>query len=270
MTGVRVPVAATTAEAWRSVFGNLSLVLDIAWLPILLLLGASILPRLVILQGAPTLDGNAQDLVSVSVNLVVGLPVMAGLSARWHQQMLFGTTAAVPEGLFRQAWARFLGLTVLAYGALAAVTGVTALVIVSFGVPVPAADTQDALPPWAALVLIVVLAGMLVGVRLSLLFPGAACGRRLRWREAWQLMAGNTWRFIACSLLAVFPVFVIAQALLELALNVVGGGPASLDTSLPLILLAGVLSTLAGILSVVLTASILAIFYRRIVGTHLV
>ncbi len=42
-------------------------------------------------------------------------------------------------------------------------------------------------------------------VRLSLLFPAAAYGRKLGLGAAWRAMRGNTWRVVACGLLAGVP-----------------------------------------------------------------
>src|SRR6185437_8731891 len=43
-THAKVPVAEVMIEAYRTVFGRLSLLLDLAWLPLILVLAATILP----------------------------------------------------------------------------------------------------------------------------------------------------------------------------------------------------------------------------------
>src|SRR5215469_2727723 len=117
----RVPIAEVAAEAYRSVFGRLGLLLDRTWLPLLVLLAATLLPgylhlylgvrsRLLDWQD-PAFGFGTDD----AIEAAAGLVCLSAVAVRWHQTMLFGGEGNAPAGLFPSAWARFLLYTLVLY-----------------------------------------------------------------------------------------------------------------------------------------------------------
>jgi hypothetical protein len=109
-------------------------------------------------------------------------------------------------------------------------------------------------------------------VRLSLLFPSTAYGQKLGPGAAWQAMRGNTWRVVACGLLAGLPlvlsVVVVLGAVftaLDLQTADLLSDDAAAAPPMGLFLLAGVVDTVINFLIVALGSSILVDVYRRLV-----
>jgi hypothetical protein len=256
-TRIKVPVTEVMVEAYRSVFGRLNLLLDLAWLPLLLLLAATILPgylRLYAnLPALPAWSGDQFGLTSDDlIEAMVGLLCLSAFAVRWYQSLLFA--GRVPQGLFLGGWLRFLLYTLLLY--LVAVLLLTAILL---------ADTAQA-PSYLALVASAgMVAAWLASVRCSLLFPAAAIGKPLGIAAAWRAMNGNTWRLFATVLLVSVPaVFVVAMILSSIFAGF--GIDAFGDASPPagFFILRGVIGSCADIVVVALGASVVAGFYRRI------
>jgi hypothetical protein len=109
-------------------------------------------------------------------------------------------------------------------------------------------------------------------VRLSLLFPAAAYGQPLGLGAAWSALRGNTWRVIACGLLAGLPLILSVVVILGAVFSALDMQLGDLQPDDPahappmgLFLLAGVIDTVANFLIVALGASILVDVYRRLV-----
>lgn len=261
-TRAKVPVAEVMAEAYRTVFGRLSLLLDLAWLPLILVLAAAILPGYLrfyhgigrgidALSGAPgnTLGFGVDDLIEA----LVGLFCLSAFAVRWYQSLL-ASSGQAPSDRFLGAWLRFLIYMVVLY-LVAAVLLIAMLVVDTAGLP-------DFVAPVAA---VAIIAAWLAPLRCSLLFPAAALGQPMSVGAAWRMMAGNTWRLFATVMLASVPtVFIVAMVMSSIAaaLGLDSGG----DTPPPLgfFLLRGVIASCADFLVVALSASVLAGFYRRI------
>ncbi|HVA15898.1 MAG TPA: hypothetical protein VNF99_21815 [Stellaceae bacterium] len=258
----KVPVAEVALDAYRTVFGRLSLVLDLAWLPLLLLLAVTILPGYLRLYrdlpGLPPWSGDAFGLgFETILEALVGLLCLTAFAVRWYQALLFVGGRRVPPGIFLGAWLRFLLYMLLLY--LAASALLTAVLL---------ADLERAPAYLAPLAGIAVLALWLAPVRCALVFPAAACGEPLALAAAWRAMGGNTWRLLAAALLASVPIAFVAVTMLggiAAALHLDSAG----DTPPPLgfFLLGGVIGSCANFLVVALGTSVLAAFYRRIALT---
>lgn len=262
-TSVKVPVAEVMVEAYRAVFGRLNLLFDLAWLPLLVLLAATIVPGYFHLyRGLPGLfawsaaGGKLGLSVENLLAALVGVFCLSAFAVHWYQSLLFGSGSRVPRGIFLGAWLRFLLYMLLLY-----------LVAAALLVAMLVADAEGApkyLAPLAAFAMIV---AWLAPVRCSLLFPAAAAGKPLSIAAAWRAMGGNTWRFFAAVLLVSVPtVFVVAMILSSV---LVGLGIKDVGNTLPPVgffILRGVLSSCADFLVVALGASVAAGFYRRIEG----
>lgn len=264
---VKVPVMTVVIEAYRQVFGQLGLLLETAWLPLLILLAASVLPDL-FLPGRSLVDGAPLSFtLSDAVEAVVAIFCLNAFAVRWHQIVLYGGPLAIPAGLFRRAFARFLLYTIALYLASLVLIGAIAAASAIVGVSAAGANANNV---FAILLIAAGVASALLWLataRLALLFPAAAYGDALGWGAAWRLMRGNSWRLIACGVLGCAP-FVLTVAVVMIAILSAaerGVDMARLPPSLGFELLRGVIDTVTNFVVVALGASILSRFYRRIV-----
>jgi len=258
-TPIKVPVAEVVVEAYRSVFGRLSLLLDLAWLPLLILLAATLLPGyLHLYQNLPGLPAWAGDDYGLSFeNLAEALVALLCLSAfavRWYQSLLFREPRRAPEGIFVGAWLRFLAYMLLLY--LFAALLLTAMLL---------ADAEGAPDYVAPLAGLAIFFAWLAPMRCSLLFPAAAVGAPLSLGAAWRALGGNTWRLFATVLLVSVPtVFVVAMILSAFFAGFHLEGLGDATPPLGFFLLRGVIGSCADFLVVALGGAVVAGFYRRL------
>jgi hypothetical protein len=260
---IKVPVAEVMVEAYRGVFGRLNLLLDVAWLPLLLLLAAAILPGYLHLYRGlaawPSWRGDQFGLsIENAIEALTGLLCLTAFAVRWYQVSLFTGSRSAPTGLFLGAWLRFLGYTLLLY--LIAGLLLAAMLL---------AD-QDGVPDYIGIVAgAAMMAAWLAPVRCMLLFPAAAIGKPLSLMAAWRGLGGNTWRLFATVMLVSIPV-VFVTAIIVSAFFAGFHIDASGDQLPPLgfFLLRGVLSSCGNVLVVALSAAVIASFYRRLEGNQ--
>jgi hypothetical protein len=263
---VRIPVAVVTVGAYRFVFGRLGLFLELAWLPLLLLLAVAIMPAWLPFLVAPGANSTVLRLLPDVGQLAAGGLCLNVFAVRWHQMALFGGPAgAAPVSWFRP-WLRFLLYTLAFYLVNLAMFAV--VLLLSGGEDLTQSDQILVLLLAAAMALPVWL-GM---VRLSLLFPAAAYGQPLGLGAAWSALRGNTWRVIACGLLAGLPLVLSAVVILgavfsalDMQLSDLQSDDPALAPPIGLFLLEGVIDTVVNFLIVALGASILVDVYRRLV-----
>jgi len=264
---VRIPVAEVTVGAYRFVFTRLGLFLELAWLPLLLLLAMAIMPAWLPYLVSPDDHGDLFSYLPDVSQLVAGGLCLNAFAVRWHQMALFpGPEAASKPSWFRP-WVRFLLYTLVFY--LVNLAMMAAVVQLSSGGD-NVSEGNQVLVLCAALAMVFpVMLGM---ARLSLLLPAAAYGQPLGLGNAWSLMRGNTWRLVACGLLAGVPlvlsVVIVLGAVfsaLNLQISDLQSGDAALNPPMGLFLLEGVIDTVVNFLIVALGASILVDVYRRLV-----
>jgi hypothetical protein len=257
-TRVIVPVAEVAAEAYRAVFGQFGLLLDLAWLPLLVMLAAALLPGYLDFylgwNAIPRWDSdafgfNVEDLIQA----LAGLLCLNAFAVRWHQAMLFAGVRSAPSGTFLGAWIRFLLYALLFYLILA---GLFAALLIGSAESAPAY-----LAPVAGLLATILCVGT---VRCSLLFPAAAFGKPLGMARAWQAMRGNAWRLLGCGFIACTPMLMVLVLILSgifTALHL-----DQLPGRLPLgfFILRAVIETCTNLVIVALGATVLSTFYRRI------
>ena len=259
---IKVPVAEIMVEAYRGVFGGLGAILDVAWLPLLLVLAATLLPGYVrTYTAALALPAWAGDQFGLSYeNLVAAIIALFALNAfavRWYQLLLYRDGPRVPHGIFLGAWLRFLLYTLLLY-LMATLLLVAMLLADSEGAPAYVV-------PLAGAAMIVM---WLAPLRCSLLFPAAATAQPLSVMAAWRALGGNTWRLFAAMMLVTLPTVFVAAMLINgifSGLNI----DATSNTPPPVgfFILRGVFGTCADFLVVALSAAVVAGFYRRVKGT---
>jgi hypothetical protein len=256
---IKVPVAEIMVEAYRGVFGGLGAVLDVAWLPLLLVLAATLLPGYVrIYSAALALPAWAGDRFGLTfenlIEAIVALLALNAFAVRWYQSLLYRNGPRVPPGIFLGAWLRFLLYTLLLY-LIATLLLVAMLLANSEGAPAY-------LAPLAGMAMFVM---WLAPLRCSLLFPAAATGQPLTLAAAWRAMGGNTWRLFAAVMLVTLPTVFVAAMLINGIFNGLNID-ASSDAPPPVgfFILRGVLGTCADFLVVALSAAVVAGFYRRV------
>jgi hypothetical protein len=256
---VIVPIAEVAVEAYRNVFGRLGLLFDLAWLPLLILLAATMLPGYLHLYlgwaelpswaASDTFRLRSEDIIQA----LTGLLCLNAFAVRWHQAVLFSGERPPPAPIFFAAWARFVAYTLLLY--LASATLLTFLVV---------ADGASA-PVYVAPVAGLLAALLWVGiVRCSLLFPAAAFGKPLGLGEAWRSMRGNSWRLLGCGIMACTPVMVVVLLVLSVILYALRLDQTAARVPLGFFILRGLIGTFTDIIVVALGASVLSVFYRRI------
>jgi len=257
-TRVIVPMAEVAFDAYRSVFGRLGLLFEIAWLPLLLLLAAALLPGYLstYLGWAvlPKWRGDAFGLhVEDMIEAVAGLLCLNAFAVRWHQTVLFTGERQPPWQLFLSAWARFLAYSLLVYLVSSSLLA-TLLIADTLGAP-------SYLAPIAGGLAVLLWVGL---VRCSLLFPAAAFGKPLGFATAWRAMRGNSWRLFGCCFVACAPVLLIVMLLLSTTVALLHLDQITGRMPLGFFILRGLIGTCTDILVVALGASVLSSFYRRI------
>jgi hypothetical protein len=259
-TRIKVPVAEIMVEAYRGVFGQMNLLLETAWLPLLLLLAAAILPGYLHFYrglGLPAWRGDQFGLnIENAIEALTGLLCLTAFAVRWYQVTLFSDARSPPTGIFPGAWLRFLLYTVLLY--LVAGVLVAALLV----------SEQDGVPDYVGLIAaILMMAAWLAPVRCMLLFPAAAAGKPLSLAAAWRGLGGNTWRlFVTVMLVSVPVVFITAMIVSAFFAGFHIDGSGDQLPPVGFFLLRAVLSSCGNVLVVALCAAVIAGFYRRLEG----
>ena len=250
---VKVPIPDVTVGAYRVVFSQLGYVLELGWLPLLILLGVSIVPA-----ALPTNfggDNAALRALPDLLSLVTGALCLNAFGVRWYQAQLFGGFDHRP---WLGPWSRFLLYTFALYAAL----GVVLAAIMLAGSIV--GDRGGSLEIGVvALDLAVVAVLLLAMARLSLLFPAAAAGRPVGIGGAWRATRGNGWRIVLCWLFATAPLLLGVQIVMGAVFSGFSiGGTAAVPMGL--FILRGLIGTVADFLIAALGAVVLSDVYRRL------
>ncbi len=250
---VKVPVPDVTVGAYRIVFSRLGYILELCWLPLLILLGVSIVPAVLPMD----FGGNNAALRALPdlLNLVAGALCLNAFGVRWYQAQLFGGSDHRP---WLGPWGRFLLYTFALYAALGVV--LAAIMLASSIVGDRSVGLEVSL---VALDLAVVAALLLAMARLSLLFPAAAAGQPIGIGGAWRVTRGNGWRIVLCWLFATAPLLLGVQIVMG---AVFSGFDVSGATAVPmgLFILRGLIGTVADFLIAALGAVVLSDVYRRL------
>ena len=254
---VKVPVPDVTVEAYRTVFFRLGSVLELGWLPLLILLGVSIVPAIlpadfgansVVLRALPDL-----------LDLVAGALCLNAFGVHWYQAQLFGAAAGGSHPWLRP-WSRFLLYTFVLY---AVVGGILSASLVLAAV---AEDRGAAIETGFGLVDLAVAAVLLLTMaRLSLLFPAAAIGRPVGIRGAWHATRGNGWRIVLCWLFTTGPLLLAVQIVMGAVFAGFDIGVGANAVPMGLYILRGVVGTVADFLIAALGAVVLSDIYRRLI-----
>jgi hypothetical protein len=252
---IKVPVDQVAAAAYRIVFGRLGRVLELAWLPLLVLLTAELVPGLITDYLWPDAFADATaGMPGIDIaGSIVAMLCFSAFAVRWHHLML-AADRPLPRRRFLAVWARFVAYSLPFYAPIVAAMTVPAIL----GAGAVAADD---------VVAIVTIIASLALSRCSLVFPAVVIGQPLGLVAAWRRMRGNTWRFVAATLLVTAPIMLAVAVLFDLILM---GAHLQLPDALAhpplgLFLLNGVLDVALPFLFVALGTTVLADFYRRLV-----
>jgi hypothetical protein len=269
---VKVPIDRVAATAYRIVFGRPGRVLEVAWLPVLVFLAVKLLPRLISDYFWPDDPAAAAGPPGSDIaESVIGMLCLSAFAVRWHHLVL-AADRPLPLRRFLAVWARFLGYSVAFYLVILAVTAGVPVALDALSAAItdhPIAGLAELVAENTAdgLVAVIALAISLAVARCSLVFPAVVIGQPLGLAGAWRRMRGNTWRFLAATLLVTAPILLLAYVILDLILE---GAHLQLPDPpgrLPpdLFLLNGVLDIVLLFLFAALGATVLADFYRRLV-----
>lgn len=258
---IKVPVAEVAVGAYRAVFGHLDLLLELGWLPFLVLLPLRLAPLLAA-QYLPSGDRRAAfEIAAAIVAQAATLLCLTIFSVRWHQVLLFITPFAPSRRIIIQAWVRFMAYTLLF--CVLVMPPFAAVVIADLGAATVGSDVD--LAPLGAVGGALLLLALFVAARLSLLYPAAAFGEPLGLKAAWQRMRGNSWRIIAALFLTLLPVTAAEAAFFRSSLGPVSSVAAEVALPLQQLVPPIVLGLALDFLAVALGASILSAFYQRLV-----
>lgn len=207
-TDFRIDIEGATGRAYRALLENWRLVVEMAWLPFIIVFGLELLGF-----GAGevvTAGHGATRSVLQGLGGVFGFIVFATVFyARWYRFLLLGERSS--PLLFGRAWQ---SLVIVSFKFVALLFA-GMLILLAIGSP-----------PYALPKVLAFLGGIgltLAALRVSLIFPAAALEQPILFRTAWQLMTGNSWRLFVCVLLCFVP-FAVVEGVLGRA-NAGGLGP---------------------------------------------
>ncbi len=252
LPSVKVAVPDVTVAAYRAVFLRVGAVLELGWLPLLILLAVSIVPA-----ALPAEFGDKSAALRALpdfLDLIAGALCLNAFGVRWYQAQLLGAAARQP---WLGPWARFLLYTFALYAALGAV--LTAVLYLALAAEGRGIAVEAGV---AAIDLAVAIGLLLTMARLALLYPAAATGRPIGIRGAWRATRGNGWRIVWCWLFATAPLLLAVQFIMG---AVFSGFHLGARAPMGLFILRGLVGTVADFLIAALGAVVLSEFYRRLV-----
>ncbi len=242
---IKVPVLDSVGRAYIEVFGQSERFLRLAAVPLVLGL----------ILGVPESLGPRFDLIPHQLSLAlatIGSTLLSmAFSVRWYRFILLKEPSPT---LFGPGFLRYLGLVLLLFLPPTLVAG-TEVALISG----PSPDNVSAL-----LASIGALGLLLVAVRFSLAPAAAACGFPMSLREAWGSLKGNFWRLFGAMMLCGIPAILVYGLVIRLTMRGMGTGG---QTNIGMLLVAQAAQGIVGYLLLALSASLVAVFYRRIMRT---
>ena len=253
LPSLKLPVPEVTVVAYRAVFGRLGAVLELGWLPLLLLLAVSILPAAL----PPDFGAKSPALRALPdfLDLIAGALCLNAFGVRWYQAQLLGAAGANRPWL--GPWMRFLVYTFVLYLALGLMLSAALFLAMAASDRGAAAKiTMGALDIAGGVGLLLAMA------RLALLFPAAAVGRPIGLAGTWHATRGNGWRIVLCWLFSTAPLLLSVQMIMGAVFT---GFRIGAHAPMGLYLLRGLIGTVADFLIAALGAAVLSDIYRRLV-----
>ncbi len=202
-------------------------------------------------------------LLTIPIQIVVGLLVTTLFSVTWHRRYLVpqeSITVAATLNWSQRHW-HFLRAMLVLIGIYIALSIALAVVMSVVMLPLillsgAAAETAQ-LPLFLAIGLPVLIYCL---VRLSLLFPAAAVDEHLSVKACWHRTRGNGWRIFFAYFLASLPLFLLVTAI-SLVIGAVLPTPAP---SLTVLFLSGLIQQMLFYVSFAVGISVLSRVYRTL------
>lgn len=239
-TGNKIDMLAAIEHAYGGVLRNWQIFAELAWLPFVIVVLTQLIGFLI--SGDGQVGTILAELVRAFGLLVFGTVFVV----RWHRFVLLGETGS--HVMFGSAWRHFF------FAGLKLTVAVAVGWVVLFYLAM--------LPPHFVTVIIFPIIGgiaLVVGaVRVSLVFPAAAVDKPLTFRAAWDLVAGNTWRYFLCAAACYLPFALVAAGL-----GFVGNGAGSVVW-----FACQLLGLAVSFLGIGMTAGVASETYRTLVGDH--
>jgi hypothetical protein len=233
----QIDVVDQTGRAYRTALDNARLIVEMALLPLLIMIGAELVALLV------RSGGFIGHIVGALIEMIGFLVFGTIFIVRWHRFVLLDES--VSGGLIPPGWGPFF-VAGLKVGGLV-VAGWIILVFVAI------------LPPHFLTIPLTAVGGIaltLFAMRVSLIFPAAAIERPARLMDAWQWVTGNFWRLFVCLVACYLPF-----AFVQFVLIAIG---AALPSLLWIVIeVARLIVVFAG---TAVVAALLSQLYREIVG----
>lgn len=252
LSRVKMPVAEVTVVAYRAVFRRLNAVLELGWLPLLILLAVSIVPAAL----PPDFGAKSATLRALPdfLDLIAGALCLNAFGVRWYQEQL---QHSVGNRRWLGPWARFLLYTFALYLVLGLI--LTAVLYLS-AIANKRGMTFEA---GIGLLDLAIAGGMLLAMaRLALLYPAAAVGRPIGIGGSWRATRGNGWRIVLCWLFTTAPLLLTVQIIIG---AVFSGFAIGTRRPMGLYILRGLVGTVTDFLIAALGAAVLSEAYRRLV-----
>jgi hypothetical protein len=237
-TAYKIDIVPAIENAFGGVFRNWSTLVGLAWLPFVIVIVSQLIAFGI--SGGGFVGALLGGLLYLFGALVFGTVFVV----RWHRFVLLGE--AESDELFTASWRHFF----FAAAKLTLMVAVGWVVLFYLALIPPRVVTAPLFGIVGGIALIV------LAVRMSLILPAAAVDRPMTFRESWDRIAGNTWRYFACAGICWIPF-----ALASVGLAAVGRTDGWIVWLVCQILVIGVL-----FIGWAIVAGLLSEVYRGIVG----
>ena len=236
----KIDILRAVEDGFSHAFRNWSALTNLAWLPYVIVIVTQLIGFGI--SGGGLVGALLGSLLYTFGFLAFGTVFLV----RWHRFVLLGEDHS--DELFTTPWRHYFFAAVK----LTLVVAVSWIILVYLSLIAPRFLTVPLFAIVGGISLII------LSVRVSLVFPAAAVDRPLTFREAWDRIAGNTWRYFASAGICWIPF-----AFAGVGLEVVGNTDGWIVWLVCQVLAIGVY-----FLGMAVVAGLLSEVYRGIVGTR--
>jgi hypothetical protein len=250
---VKLDIVGTVVESYKGAWSHFADMVKLVWAPVIVYIAANVMHSLSVQQSTTDIDpGDIEAVFQASWGWQAALVTLLGLflwpiiAVAWHRFVLLGeTSSSALYFKFGRREARFMLTSI--FLSLLVVPGVLVMIVgagttfASFAVPVG---------------LVLMVAGLVYALRLSLLLPAVATDAPVDARMILDATQGNVLRILAAhflNILALLVVAIVVSILIGVVALVMG----------PVIGIIG--SAVLGIFAQIISVAILSIMYRDLV-----
>jgi|GEM_PF-2413792 len=214
----KLPVWRTVKAAYLVIFFNPKLALKLAVVPLVLMLASgAITASLFAGQSVTELTETGRfHVIGLGSSLIIYLSMIPTITA-WHRLVLLGhgnPDARISYSIQSTEWA-YLWKMVL-FVLLIIVLSIPMILGTSVVGGIVAVASRGSGQSLDAQVIIIIVAAVAANVfvyglalRFNLVFPSAAIGAPMGFRDSWRRTRGNTWRLIFIALITVIPFYLV-------------------------------------------------------------